>query len=274
MPATAHDARRAYQGALAAAVLNALVTPLDLLVGRRSVPDLPAWPVLAAAAVGGAIALFLIARRGHVTVRTAALSFVVNNASIVAALWIRDGYFARGARAWVPFQAHKLGALAVALLAPNLWSGVASIVGFAGSAIVRYALFPAALKARLALGEPWASLAFGLFGVALLVHHLRGRAKELALVHALVQAAALERCAEKLTAVRDLTNTPLQIMELTVAVMHRRTGAPSAEDFDVLKRAIARMREINIILAQAEAALRWSKEQESIDARASLRFNS
>ena len=58
---------------------------------------------------------------------------------------------------WVPFQPQKLGALAVALLAPTrVWSGALSIALFVGSAVLRWGLFsPAHGRApRRALGDP------------------------------------------------------------------------------------------------------------------------
>jgi hypothetical protein len=57
---------------------------------------------------------------------------------MLVALWITSGYWATTGMTWTPFQANKLGALAVAMLAPELSVGLASIFGFAAMAIGKF----------------------------------------------------------------------------------------------------------------------------------------
>ena len=43
--------------------------------------------------------------------------------------WITSRYWASAGRLWTPFEAHKLGTLAVPLVAPQLGVGLAAIAG-------------------------------------------------------------------------------------------------------------------------------------------------
>jgi hypothetical protein len=261
--------RSAYRGALVAALLNALGSPLQIAVATR-VPYVPGWPPLVSSATGALVAAALLLRRRAMTVRFAAAAFVVNNAVIVFSLWITNDYFARSAPLWIPFQANKLGCLAAAMLAPDRWSGVAVIAAFAGSAMTQYLLWSPSLQQRVPVGEPWTSVIYGAFGLVILVVILRRRASELAVVGARAETAALERFARKLLAIRDLTNTPIQTIELTSALL-RRKRADLVGELDRIDRALSRLREMNQLLAGLESSERWPRTLESFDAREHLK---
>src|SRR4030095_12427251 len=106
-----------WRGTLVAGRLNTCGSPLDILVGRQ-IPEYPLWPAILSSVVGLTVIGVLLARRRFVGVRTGSLLFVVNNTAVVAQLWVTSGFYAAAAPHWTPFQANKLGALAVALLAP------------------------------------------------------------------------------------------------------------------------------------------------------------
>jgi len=168
--APAHELQESHyrwRGALVACALNAIGMPLDIFVGR-DVPGMPKWPSLMSAAAGLLLAVVLLVRRRHPTYRLCAAVFLLNNAVILVALWITSGVYAAAPGKWVPFQANKLGVLAVAVLSPGLVTGLVMIVGFAGMAVIRYLMLSAELQQRLPIGEPWVILIYSIFAVAIL----------------------------------------------------------------------------------------------------------
>jgi hypothetical protein len=213
-------------------------------------------------------AVLLIVRR-PMTVRFAAGAFVVVNLMIFAELWITANHFAANGLPWTPFLANKVGALAAALWAPEIWSGIIVIAGFTGTAVAQYLSFPPSVQQLIPLGEPWTTLAFGGFAGAFLYFQLRGRAVEVEVLRARLEAASLERLAQTLLAIQDLANTPLQTIELTVAVL-RQQRPELTPALDRLDRAAERLHELNRILAGHESAVNWSRKDESFDARERL----
>jgi hypothetical protein len=254
--------RAAWRGALIAAILNAIGMPLDLLLGR-DVPGMPRWPSVLSAVVGAGLVMVLLLRRRASTLRLANLTFLTNNAVIFFALWITSGAFARSSP-WLPFQANKLGALAASLLAPSLWSGLVCIAGFVGTAIAKIYFLPAALRAHLPVGEGWALVIYGVFGVALLINRQRGLAVERRLVRVQSEAVAAQQLARTLLAVRDFANTPIQTLELVTELIRRRQPelSPLLERLD---RSIARLMELNRLLLSYERHLKWAPGDESFD---------
>jgi hypothetical protein len=260
--------KSAWRGALVAALLNALGSPLELLIGART-PGFPSWPSLLSSAAGFLVAGYLIARRRSVGVREAGLAFVLNNAAIQWCLWIGNDHFALAGAHWSPFQANNLGCLAAAFLAPEIWSGAIVIVGFAGSAIVQYLLFPPDIQNRLPLGQPWPTLVYGIFGIVLLGFFMRRRAMEVAVLRSGIEKTALQHLARRSMAIRDLANTPIQTIELTSAIL--RTRRPDlAPELDRIDRALSRLHDLNALLADLDASDRRSRALESFDARAHL----
>jgi hypothetical protein len=170
---------------------------------------------------------------------------------------------------WVPFQANKLGSLAVALLTPQAWAGLLSIAAFSGSAILRFATLPAPVQQHLAYGEPAASIAYGIFGCALLLYRLRQVGAEEAMLRVQLEAAALDQLAHTYLAVRDLANTPLQTIELGVALLRIRP-TDRADTLAAMARALARLRELNQLLVIHKAHVRWRPGDESFDPAESL----
>ena len=128
--------------------------------------------------VGTALILFLLIRRQQATVRLGSAVFLVNTVAILVALWITSGYWATTGRAWTPFQANKLGALAVAMLAPELGVGLASIAGFAGISLGKFYFLDPDTQRGFPVGEPWLILIYALFAGVLLAYRLRGLAIE------------------------------------------------------------------------------------------------
>src|SRR5262245_35953906 len=211
-----------WRGALVACALNAIGMPIDILVGR-DVPGMPRWPPLMSAAVGVLLAVVLVARRRHPTYRLCATVFLLNNAVILVALWITTGAFAAAPGKWVPFQANKLGVLAAAVLAPGLVTGLITIGGFVGMAVLRYLLLSPELQQRLPIGEPWAILIYAIFAVAMLGYRVHSVTLSRRMFRVRTESIATQRLARTFLALRDFTNTPLQTIELAAKIVRARS---------------------------------------------------
>jgi hypothetical protein len=191
-------------------------------------------------AVAAGMAVLLLAARQRQPLALSRWLFVANNAVIVLALWPTTAVWATSASHWVPFQAHKLSVLTAALFAPELVSGLAVIALFAGGAVLQYWSFDPALRVRIDSAEPWPVIGFAAFAMVVLIHRMRRQSLELALLQARAETMVLRRFAERLLAVRDLANTPLQTIEANTALL---AGVQGAElPADRIRRALDRLR--------------------------------
>ena len=260
------DGKRSWRIAITSSILNIVGMPLDAAFWWTAYRTAPAWHF---ASIGVSIALLVLLIAARHTRRLAALSsaaFVANNATIVVALWHDAAMGAVSAAPWVPFQPHKLGALAVALLAPpRIWSGVLSIALFAGSALLQWMMLGPESRAR-APAEPWAILAFGTFAAGIYAYRIYTWRKEQRLADALAEARIAERLSRIVLALQDLANTPLQTLELTSAMLARCGAATPL--IDRMQRALTRLRDLNRIMAHYSPTRAVWQGPESMDSRA------
>jgi hypothetical protein len=257
-------ARRAWQGAFAAAFLNAVGMPIDFFLAR-DIPTMPTYPYALSVLVGIGLVVFLLIRRQRATVRLASAVFLINTSAILVALWITSGYWAMTGRAWTPFQANKLGALAVAMLAPQLGVGLASIAGFAAMAIGKFYFLAPDIHRGFPVGEPWFILIYALFGAVLLIYRLRGMALERKMLRAQAEAMAAGQLARTFLRVRNYTNTPIQTIAFATELL-RATNHDPKPTLDRLERAVNKLKECSHLLSSYEDAHAWSRGDESLEA--------
>ncbi|PCC72835.1 hypothetical protein SAMN02745121_01952 [Nannocystis exedens] len=262
-------ARHVWRGTLIAALLNACLYPLDILRGRDIGPA-PWWPVFGASVVGFLIAAFILVihRRRPQSVLLGSTLFIVNQAAILVSAGLMGPYQLQDPNL-IPFQVHKLGTLTVAILAPERWVGLLCIFAFALIPVIQFGRLDPALQGRIDTSEPLVMLVYGAVAAVLLLYRLRGLATERALVQAQTEAADARRTARLLLAVRDLSNTPLQVIALASAAVRRR-NPDLGEPLDRLDRALERLRALHQPLKAYEADLEWRPGDESIDAEAVL----
>ena len=252
-----------WRGAMAAVVLNVIGMPIGMALGR-AIPGMPLWPNLMAMAVGVFLAGVLLVRRQTPTPLVVHGVFLLNVAVIVAALWLTNSVYASSGRVWVPFQANKLGMMAIVLLAPaRLWVGLLCIVGHAGAAVAQLFTFDDALRAGLAVGEPEATLAFAVFATILLVYRHRRNALEREEIRAQTERAGMVSFARAVLAIRDLSNTPLQTIQFAAAAA--RIRYPDDLLWDRIDRAMAELHARDGRLLEYEHALAWGPTEESFD---------
>ena len=247
--------RHAWRGAFVAAALNAVGMSLDFLLAR-DIPTMPIYPYAMSVLVGIGLMLFLLIRRQRATVRLGSAVFLVNTVAMLISLWITSGYWAASGTAWTPFQANKLGALSVPMLAPQLGVGLASIAGFAATAIAKFYFLDPDIQRGFPVGEPWFVLIYALFGGALLVFRLRGLALERDMLRVQAEAAAAEQLARTFLHLRDYTNTPIQTIAFTTELL-RAKHQDLKPILDRLERAVEKLTELSHALTRYENAHHW-----------------
>jgi hypothetical protein len=172
---------------------------------------------------------------------------------------------------WVPMTGHRLVMLALGVLAPTgLWLGSGLIVSFALEAVVLwYALGLGHHPGVRSPWEPWGTLIYGAVGLGLMAYRVRTFHIELELREARAQAEALERLARFFLAMRDATNTPLQTLELGLALLRKRHPgvAPSLAP---MERSVERLRALAQRMGIADPLVVWREGDESFDAESML----
>lgn len=256
--------KHAWRGAFVAAALNAAGMSVDCLIAR-DIPTMPIYPYAMSVLVGISLIVFLLIRRQQATVRLGSAAFLANTVAILVALWITSGYWATTGRAWTPFQANKLGALAVPLLAPQLGVGLASIAGFAATAIGKFYVLDPDIQRGFPVGEPWFVLIYALFGGVLLIYRLRGVALEREMQRLQAEAAAAKQLARTFVRLRDYTNTPIQTIAFTTELL-RAKNHDLKPILDRLERAVDKLTELSHAFSRYENAHKWSPGEESQEA--------
>ena len=256
--------KHAWRGAFSAAFLNAVGMSADFLLAR-DIPTMPIYPYAISVLVGIGLIVLLLVRRQRATVRLGSAVFMVNTVAILVTLWITSGYWATTGSAWTPFQANKLGALAVAMLAPQLGVGLAAIAGFAGMAIGKFYFLDPDIHRGFPVGEPWFVLIYAMFGAVLLIYRLRGMALEREMLRAQAEALAAGQLARTFMRVRNYTNTPIQTIAFTTELLRARNH-DLKPTLDRLERAVDKLTECSRLLGSYENAHNWSRGEESLEA--------
>jgi hypothetical protein len=264
-----HDlaARHAWRGAVVAAALNAAGMSVDYLLARN-LPAMPIYPYVISVLVGIGLLVFLLIRRRRATVRLGSVAFLINTTAMLIALWITSGYWAAGGP-WTPFQANKLGALAVPMLAPQLGVGLASIAGFAAMAVAKFYFLDPDIQRGFPIGEPWFVLIYAAFAGVLLVFRLRGLALEREVLRVQAEAASADHLARTFLRLRDYTNTPIQTIAFTTGLLRAKQGDLKPL-LDRLERAVQKLTELSDALTRYEKAHNWGPGEESLEPAAAL----
>jgi hypothetical protein len=254
--------RHAWWGTVLASVLSTLGLAVEIAVGRGGLPH---WQglLVGASTLGAVMTGILVGRRKLTTVVTASVFFALDVSIVLAVIWIVNPA-AQGGRSWSLLQADRLAVLGVAMLAPSVWVGISSILGFIGVAVGRYLLAAAATRGGLLTGEPGIMLLYGVFGAALLVYRVRRLAIEREILQVHAEAALAERLAQAFLAVRDFANTPIQTIAISVAVLRARCPE-LAPTLDRIARSVVRLTELGQLLRAYESHLTWLPGDVSFD---------
>lgn len=220
----------------------------------------PPMPIeFIAVAVCTAVFVWLWSIRRRPSTRIGNLAFLGVNLVVIVTLWFDAHRAAVAGIAWVPFRPNQLGALAVALFAPEVWIGIPTILGFTLTAVVEFTRFDPITRTHLAYGDPWATLAFGGFAIGLLLFRHRTMRRERSLVEMQVELAAFGEIARYALTIRDLANTPLQTLTWCIDLM-RSGRVPASEIAPFVERAVSRLRSLERMVGESAHALTWSPD--------------
>jgi hypothetical protein len=239
-----------------AAAFNLAGMPVELLILRHW-PAIPRWPVYLSTLAGAAILALAAGISSRRVARVAPRLFVLNAGVISFALYRVHAGLAEAHGVQSFFLASKLGALIAGMLAPELGAGLAAIAAHAGGSAVQYCLFPAAVRAAIGFQEPYATLAFGLGGIFILVHRLRVALLEQQASRIRTESEATRRLAVSFLQVRDFMNTPLQAIEIATVLLRKKGEDP--EILSSLHRSCERLRELSESLKRYEHAIDWEE---------------
>lgn len=215
----------------------------------------------------------LLRRRQRVSSRLTELCFALTLLPFLPIFAVAEHGVASAGHVWVPMTGHRLVMLAIGVLAPTgLWLGGGLIATFALEAVVLwYGLELGTHPGVRSPWEPWVTtVIYGGLSLAMLAYRVRSHNIERKLREVRAEAEALERLARLFLAVRDATNTPLQTLELSIAVLKRRSPQ-CASTADTMERAVQKLRSLTQRLGSADPLVVWREGDESFDAEAILR---
>jgi hypothetical protein len=182
-----------------------------------------AWMYATHATMAGGLALVLYGRR-NLDPRWSLAAFVVLVLPLLPIFWVSESAAVAAGRLWQPFIGRKLILLGLALLTPRS-SAVAALL------LALFMIESVAVWVRLdlahdpiatAAGEPWVTLVFFVAALLVVVERRHRRRLQRELLEAVREAEALRQVVDVSTAIRDQVNTPLQTLELSIALLARR----------------------------------------------------
>ncbi len=258
-----------YHAAISVCLLASLLTGFFLVVEPYPWTSLLTILRLCTLAWEAALGAVLWRQRAAPRLQLCLVIFGLALAPLVVMSWVATDVREAHQVEWEPLLRHKFAMLLIAVLAPpRTWVGALAIAVFAVEACLEYWFGVPSLHDELeghALYEPWATLATAALAEGLLVALGRHMAREIALVRKVESLSSASRLARMALAVRDLANTPLQILEIRLALLEKNSG--DRRSILPMKRAIKRLAELSERLRRYELG---SHQDSSLDSNALL----
>jgi hypothetical protein len=163
---------------------------------------------------------------------------------------------------WAPFTGQKLFFLGLSILVPGpYWINVVLMLGFALQATLLWTISDSLTQFSFfaVSGEPWVTVIYAGVAAVLLAYrrHYRDTVKRLALVQA--KCEVFETIALVFLSVRDLANTPLQCLEISVELL-RRDPSSTEKVTKEIREGVSRLGSLNRIFKIYEQSISWSKQ--------------
>lgn len=169
------------------------------------------------------------------------------------------------------FAAYKIMAIAVAIIAPYpIWLGYFIILLSGTLPLLHFFMLPTELHRFFSIQEPWYSLLYAVLGLIILIYRHKSLRLEQRMARIAAEKNALSELAAILLMLRDLTNTPLQSLEITSYLLKEGQMNPK-EGSAHLERALVRLRELTRELSLYGHHVDWSQTGASFDAIKRLR---
>jgi hypothetical protein len=272
----AHEVRTAWWSTLIAAILvfagQLAYALIDTPMFGLSSTMLTALR-LGHALLAAVIIALLVAQASRPSAFKCTVAFVTITLPFYPIFWIAESEMLVVGVPWSPFIGHKLLVIGVALFAPvrnGVLLGTVLVALFGLEAIAQWTLLDFRHVELVLPGEPLATGVYTLLSLGFVVYRRRHLVIERAYAQTRAEAELLERIARVLLAVRDRTNTPLQSLEIATELLASRVSSEPAL-FSVMRRSLARLRELTRILAGSDRFVRWTDADSAIDADMVLR---
>lgn len=202
--------------------------------------------------------------------RWSATLFLASAAVIILASGYGNQILANSGARFEAFNGTKLAVIAVALIAPTpAWVGFL-VIGFCSvTSVVQYANFPVDIRASFPVQEPWSMILYCVIAFFILRYRLRSIELQRKVAQMFAERKALDDLARIFLGMRDLTNTPLQAVEITSKLL--ASGHLSQQEAsEYLEKSMIRLREVSELLTIYEKNIDWNHTTSSFDAITSL----
>jgi hypothetical protein len=172
-----------------------------------------------------------------------------------------------------PLMRQRVAIVLIAVLTPRqLWVAVLMIAAFAVEACLEYWSPGLGASKNFAPYDPWVTLGTAAFGFWIAYSRVRLLSRERTLQIQLHEAADAARMGKMALAIRDLANSPLQVIELQLTLLEERRQ-PAPPETGPMRRALSRLKELSRMLGTYEPHGDWHDAKEfleSFDAAALL----
>jgi hypothetical protein len=171
---------------------------------------------------------------------------------------------ARGLPLELFIRENVVSLLLAALTPPSATFTILLICAFTLQGIALYSVGGIPIVRAAENLQPWTSALIGLSAVGLALYRAHRQREEVRLIVARERATALERLTRSFLAIRDIANTPLQTLEVSLSLLTAR----HPEDRDLastMQRSVVRLRDLNHVLASEAPELVGTAGEESFD---------
>ncbi|MFT3698131.1 MAG: hypothetical protein QM831_33630 [Kofleriaceae bacterium] len=251
--ATATTATQAIRATVLVAILVAAVNLVSLGFDPRDHTDKTVFFVDLCHGLLALVVAICIARCRPHSLLKSELGFAVVTLPFAIGLWLPAIADLNAGHVSEPLLPHHFLLLGIAIGAPTWRSGLALLVLFAVHALALGHVLATGTDVATLAHEPWMTLLLASMAGLMLYTRNRRRQLEQRVAAAEERARMLVDVARMLLSLRDRANTPLQTIEIAVALLDEDGHSP--EQIKVMKRALARLASVQQTLSKSGAEL-------------------
>jgi hypothetical protein len=206
--------------------------------------------------------IVLLHQREKLGVQTIQLIIVALTLAVFPYIWVSQAAFADSQNPWIPFYGFQITALVVVTL--RYGNGVRFNVFLLAALTIEAAAFWwrfhfGSDRLLAQSGYIWNVLLTGICAATLLVARYQYERTLRRLVELEARAAAAEMTAGAFLTVRDRANSPLQTLEIGLALLKRRQ--PKSALSDALLGALKKLVDLHEIFKARKAEIDWSQAE-------------
>jgi hypothetical protein len=212
----------------------------------------------------GAILTVLLAQRHAPRLRTTRIAFVLTSVPLLPTFWFLAGERAAQGTPLELFVRENIVSLVYALATPPRAAASLIVIGAFTTESFLMLFRPHITGPEILFTRPWTNVVVSLAAVAIAIYRSNTRRAEVAMIVEFERAASVRHLARTYLAVRDLVNTPLQTLKVSLSVLGARCPG-SANLIDRMERSLDRLNELNQVLVTETASLDLKPGAESFD---------